>query len=242
MSYSDPPERRISRRSSSRPARWTGMIAFVRSVMASAVRAGAMLRSESRTSTKTGVAPQWTITFAVAGQVIGLVITSSPGPTPSATSERCSAAVPEETARTCSASKYSASRCSRSAARGPVVSQPDRIVSATASISSSPTAGGWKAMVLDESRIGLEAYESGRGLRPLVGFRPALADRLHRPGAIRADAKVAEAEARTPVDADGKDSVRPLRVLDPLEPEELAGRRDEEHRARAADPRPWLGR
>ena len=39
-----------------------------------------MFRSESRTSAKTGVAPAWTITFAVAGQVIGVVITSSPGP------------------------------------------------------------------------------------------------------------------------------------------------------------------
>ena len=39
-----------------------------------------MFRSESRTSTKTGRAPQWTITFAVAGHVIGVVITSSPGP------------------------------------------------------------------------------------------------------------------------------------------------------------------
>ena len=44
-----------------------------------------MLRSSGRTSTKTGGAPQCSITFAVAGQVIGVVITSSPGPTPRAT-------------------------------------------------------------------------------------------------------------------------------------------------------------
>src|SRR5437763_1331936 len=55
-----------------------------------------MFRSPSRTSAKTGVAPAWTITFAVAGQVIGVVITSSPGPTPSARSERWSAAGPVE--------------------------------------------------------------------------------------------------------------------------------------------------
>ena len=59
-----------------------------------------MFRSPSRTSANTGVAPEWTITFAVAGQVIGLVITSSPGPIPSASRERCIAAVPEETAST----------------------------------------------------------------------------------------------------------------------------------------------
>ena len=103
-----------------------------------------MLRSPARTSTKTGVAPVWTITFAVAGQVIGVVITSSPGSTPSATSARCIAAVPDATASTCFASRYSAIRSSSNAAFGPVVSQPERSVSATASISSSPIAGGWK--------------------------------------------------------------------------------------------------
>ena len=101
-----------------------------------------MFRSPSRTSAKTGVAPEWTITFAVAGQVIGVVMTSSPGPTPSASSERWSAAVPEATASTCSASRNARIRSSSSAARGPVVSQPERSVSATAAISSSPTAGG----------------------------------------------------------------------------------------------------
>ena len=56
---------------------------------------------------------------------------------------RCSAAVHDETASTCLASRYSRMRASSSAARGPVVSQPERSVSATASISSSPIAGGW---------------------------------------------------------------------------------------------------
>jgi hypothetical protein len=39
---------------------------------------------------------------------------------------------------------YSANRRSSSSARGPVVSQPERIASVTAATSSSPTAGGWK--------------------------------------------------------------------------------------------------
>ena len=77
------------------------MIAFVRGVTSPATRSGSMFRSVSRTSAKTGVAPVWTITFAVAGQVIGVVITSSPGPIPSATSARCMAAVPDETASAC---------------------------------------------------------------------------------------------------------------------------------------------
>ena len=52
-----------------------------------------MLRSPGRTSTKTGVAPVWTMTLAVAGQVSEVVITSSPAPMPSATRARCIAAV-----------------------------------------------------------------------------------------------------------------------------------------------------
>ena len=103
-------EREIGSRSAGCPDRWTGMIAFVRGVTSPATRSGSMFRSVSRTSAKTGVAPVWTITFAVAGQVIGVVITSSPGPTPSATSERCIAAVPEETASACFAPTYSAKR------------------------------------------------------------------------------------------------------------------------------------
>src|SRR5918992_1486109 len=213
------------------------MIAFVSSVTASVTRSGSMLRSESRTSTNTGAAPQWTTTFAVAGQVIGLVITSSPGPTPRATSDRCSAAVPEDTASTCSTSRYWESRCSSSAARGPVVSQPERIVSATASISSSPTAGGWKPMVLDESRIGLEAYESRSRPRPFVGLVPGVADCEHGAGAVGTDAELAEAETRTPVETHPQDSIRPLRLLHSFQAEEVTGRGDEERGARAADSR-----
>ena len=81
------------------------MIAFVRSLTSAGISVGSMLRSPSRTSQKTGVAPQCSITFAVAGHVIGLVITSSPGPTPSASRARWSAAVPDASASTCSASR-----------------------------------------------------------------------------------------------------------------------------------------
>ena len=119
-----------------------------------------MFSVSSCTSTKTGVAPVWTITFAVAGQVIGVVITSSPGPMPRATSARCSAAVPDASASTCSASRYSAARRSSSAAAGPVVSQPERSVAATAAISSSPIAGGWKPIV---RRVGVTSAIAAEG-------------------------------------------------------------------------------
>src|SRR5439155_2902515 len=148
-----------------------------------------MFRSSLRTSANTGVAPAWRITFAVAGHVIGVVITSSPGPTPSASSERWRAAVPEATARQCFAPTYSAMRRSSSADRGPVVSQPDRRVSATAAISSSPIAGGWnpsmvERLVSDESfDIGLESNHPFRPGGPLERLLAALADRQDRPPA-----------------------------------------------------------
>src|ERR687898_1479228 len=142
-----------------------------------------MFRSDSRTSTKTGVAPAWTTTFAVAGQVIGVVITSSPGPIPSATRVRCIAAVPEETASACFAPTYAAKRRSSSAEFGPVVSQPDRIVRVTASISSSPTAGGWNESIVvlrESSCTGRpEAYESGGRPRPFLSLVPGAPDGLH---------------------------------------------------------------
>ena len=62
-------------------------------------------RSSARTSPNTGVAPVCSMTFAVAGHVIGDVITSSPVPIPSARSARCIALVPELTASTCGTSR-----------------------------------------------------------------------------------------------------------------------------------------
>src|SRR5439155_24191484 len=225
------------------PARSTGTIAFVRSVTACAARAGSMLRSPSSTSTKTGVAPLCTITFTVAGQVIVVVITSSPGPTPSATRARCRAAVPEASASTCSASRYSAIRRSSSAARGPVVSQPERSVSATAAISSSPIAGGWKpSMVLrfvsDESfDIGLESNCRFRAGRPLERFVAALAHGQDRSRPVRAPAELQEAVARPAIDADAADAVLREGLFDARDLAQLALRRDQEAHAGAADAR-----
>ena len=72
-----------------------------------------MFRSPSRTSAKTGVAPAWTITFAVAGQVIGVVITSSPGPD----AERDAARGAAPPSRTRPPARASPRRTRRSAAR-----------------------------------------------------------------------------------------------------------------------------
>src|ERR671919_39049 len=148
----------------------------------------------SSSSSVVTMPPSPAATFFVAGQVIGVVITSSPGPTPAATSDRCMAAVPDESATACRAPTYSAKRRSSSSARGPLVSQPLRSVSATASISSSPTAGGWKErklLRLDESLCidRLEADELGRAVGAGECVVAALAAREHEAGAVVAAAE-----------------------------------------------------
>ena len=64
------------------PYRWTGMIARVRGVIAASTWSGSMLKSSSRMSTKTGVAPARRITLTVALKLNETVMTSSPGPIP----------------------------------------------------------------------------------------------------------------------------------------------------------------
>ena len=53
-----------------------------------------MLHVSGSMSTNTGVAPRWRMDSAVAMKVYGVVTTSSPGPTPAASSARDRAVVP----------------------------------------------------------------------------------------------------------------------------------------------------
>ena len=71
------------------------MIALVRGVIAASTAAGSRLNVSGSMSAKTGVAPTRWIELAVAKNVNGLVITSSPGPTSSAISARIRASVPD---------------------------------------------------------------------------------------------------------------------------------------------------
>jgi hypothetical protein len=80
-------------------------------------------------------------TFAVAAKVIGVVTTSSPGPIPSATSAACSPAVHEFSASAAGAPVKQRNSRSNSSVRGPAESHPERSVSVTAAISSSPMLG-----------------------------------------------------------------------------------------------------
>src|SRR5207342_34053 len=82
-----------------------------------------------------GVAPASTIMFGVDAQVIDGVMTSSPGPIPSARSRTCSPAVAEVSAIACRAPVYAANARSSSAHCAPVVIQPDLSTALTASMS-----------------------------------------------------------------------------------------------------------
>ena len=88
------------------------------------------------------------IAFTVAGHVNELVTTSSPAPTSAATSDRCSASVHDDVAIAWGTPVRSAKRRSSSALRGPEVSQPERSVATTESISSAPITGGEKSSIV----------------------------------------------------------------------------------------------
>src|SRR5215813_7082459 len=81
------------------------------------------------------------IVLTVEQNVRGVVITSSPGPMPSAAKARCRPEVAEFTANAYGARTYSPNSRSKRAVFGPVVNQPDFNVSITSSISSFPIAG-----------------------------------------------------------------------------------------------------
>ena len=79
----------------------TGMIALVRSVMAASIFEGSMQYVRGSISTNTGIAFWWRAHEADARNVNAEVITSSPGPTPTAARAMCRAAVPLHVVRQC---------------------------------------------------------------------------------------------------------------------------------------------
>ena len=118
--------------------------------------------------------------------------------------------------------------------RGPVVSQPERRVSATASISSSVIAGGWNERKL--SALGARAPASAVTKRMRSATRPPRAQRPPRASrrgqARRRLGRSPAAAGRRRTRARGRSGrvsipSSPSGTLDPLEP---AGRRDEEAR------------
>ena len=134
-------------------------------------------------------------------------------------------------------------RSSSSAARGPVVSQPERSVSTTAAISSSPIAGGWKpSLVLRGVRIDQEAYGLRRTASPGEGVVAVVARREDRAGPVGAAAQRPEPPPGSPVGPHPLDALDRLGLLDALGRAQHPLRRDEEEDARTADSRQrlWL--
>ena len=123
--------------STGRPDRYTGMIAFVRGVIAFSSRSRSMLRVAGSISTNTGVAPVSRITLLVETQVIGVVMTSSPAPTPAIRRPISIVAVPELNERTGRPPQYADNSASNCWFCGPVVIQPERSTSTTPWIVSS---------------------------------------------------------------------------------------------------------
>src|ERR1017187_1643050 len=98
---------------------------------------GSRFSVSDETSANTGVAPWYKMQLAVAQKVRGVVIASSPGPSPAANAAPCKAAVPELKLTACRAPTHAANRSSNSPTFGPVVSQSDFRTSTTAWISAS---------------------------------------------------------------------------------------------------------
>src|ERR1019366_10426585 len=101
------------------------MIALVREESFRETSCGSRFSVSSQTSAKTGIAPWYKIQLAVAQNVMGVVIASSPGPNPAANATPCNAAVPELKLTANLAPTHSANASSNSSIFGPVVSQSD---------------------------------------------------------------------------------------------------------------------
>src|ERR1700733_5396712 len=108
-----------------RPAKCTGNIARVLSVIFRLISMGSIFNVVGSISARTGVAPACIIALTVAQKVIGVVITSSPLPIPLANMLRCSAAVQECKATALAEALYARKSRSNCATLGPDPNHPD---------------------------------------------------------------------------------------------------------------------
>src|SRR5262245_22157786 len=119
-------------------------------------------------SQSTGVAPACRIVLTLAANVSEGTMTSSPSRRSKARNARNSAAVHELTATACGLASLVAHAASNSPTRGPSVSQPERSVRATASMSASDT-GARKNGTGAPLRTGAPPSIAGRSLPPALG-------------------------------------------------------------------------
>ena len=106
------------------PYRCTGTISFVLGVIAASISFGSMHLVWGSQSTKTTVAPTIQAASAVAKKVLGCVMTSSPGPMPSAIMVSQSASVPLPTPMACFMPVKAANSFSNFSSIGPITYLP----------------------------------------------------------------------------------------------------------------------
>ncbi|MCY1243760.1 hypothetical protein D9M69_277890 [compost metagenome] len=130
--------------STGRPDRYTGMIARVRGVIAASTASRSRLRVRGSMSTNTGRAPTAITTLAVATQVIGVVMTSSPGPISAMRSAISMVAEPLAKVRTARPPNRSESAASKACIFGPEVIQPDASTLPTSAMAAASISGRTK--------------------------------------------------------------------------------------------------
>src|SRR5690606_56578 len=102
----------------------TGMMALVRGVILASISDVSILQVSGSTSTNTGLAPSSTMTSAVATKVNDVVMTSSPGPMPSAIRDMSRASVPDATVMQWRAPLWAQRAASSSLTSGPMMYCP----------------------------------------------------------------------------------------------------------------------
>src|SRR5450755_1854298 len=139
----------------------TGRIARVRGVIAATIFSASILWLRGSISANTGVAPTSMMTLAVATHEFGVVMTSSPGPTPAMRKAVSMVHVPELNVRTGRPEKKPDNSDSKACTLGPLlVSHPDLNTLDTSSIVASSMLGRVKgrngtAEALDIDKLAL---------------------------------------------------------------------------------------
>ena len=177
---------RMGSRSRGWPKRCTGRMALVRDVMHFSMPPASRLYVSGSTSPKTGRAPVNRMGLAEAMHESGVVMTSSPGPTPSAASTTWSAVVPEVVATAWPVPQSWAKAASSSRTLAPWVIQPLAATAWTAAISASPISGlatGMRQAISPPGPRRARAPPARRRLRP--GPCPRAGSCRATPGAPR---------------------------------------------------------
>ncbi len=153
----------------------TGMMALVRGVIAASTLLMSRLCVRASISANTGFAPHSRITLDVATHELGVVMTSSPGPTPAMRSPISRVQEPELNVLTGRPWKYLDRRASNVWTRAPLpVSQPERSTSTTAAIVASSTVGRVKGRNDWEEASLMRSLEScGARARIIAAAPPA---------------------------------------------------------------------